>query len=116
MKKRVRLAIPEVFFCRMALVLKEPFGGEEGRDISAEIERLQRHEDLVEEDYDPFHHKRGEKIIFTKRRLIAKHHTNVVGGGIVFSPKPIPVGTMFQVKVLEKKDGRRGPLVSTCLE
>ena len=51
----------------------------------------------------------------TKRRLVATHRSDIVGGGMVFSSKPIPIGTMFQVKLLEKEN-RGGPLVSACME
>ena len=80
-------------------------------------EQLQKCEDLVDQDYDPFHHKCGRNIVFrTKRRLIATHQTSIIEGGMVFSAKPIPVGTMFQVKLLEKEHGLGGPLVSACRE
>ena len=79
-----------------------------------ESERLQKYEDLVDQDYDPFHHKCGKNVVFsTKRGLIATRRAGNADG-IVFSAKPIPVGTMFQVKLLEKKDGRLYSLVSVC--
>ena len=82
---------------------------------SEESERLQKYEDLVGQDYDPFHHKCGWNVVFSsKRRLIASRGSGSTGG-IVFSAKPIPIGTMFQVKILEKDIGL-GSLVSACTE
>ena len=79
-----------------------------------ERSRLQKYEDLVDQDYDPFHHKCGKNVVFSaKRGLIAARRTSYADG-IVFSAKPIPVGTMFQVKLLEKDDGRFYSLVSVC--
>ena len=56
---------------------------------SGESERLQKYEDLVDQDYDPFHHKCGKNVVFsTKRRLIATCQSGHVEG-MVFSAKPI---------------------------
>ena len=99
----------------MADFVKPPFGVGESRD-RGESERLQKYEDLVHKDYEPFHHKCGRNVVFsTKSGLIATHRSGYADG-IVFSAKPIPVGTMFQVKLLEKKDGMKAPLVSACTE
>ena len=100
----------------MATSVRSNLGVGESHD-SEDSERLQRQcEDLTDQDYDPFHHKCGEYIVFrTKRRLVATHRSDIVGGGMVFSSKPIPIGTMFQVKLLEKEN-RGGPLVSACME
>ena len=81
-----------------------------------ESERLHKYEDLVDQDYDPFHHNCGKNVVFgAKRGLIATRRTSYADG-IVFSAKPIPVGAMFQVKLLEKEDGYRFSLVSVCTE
>ena len=66
-----------------------------------ERRRLQEYEDLVDQDYDPFHEMCGKNIFFSDKKLIA---TRITGwsDGVVFSAKPIPLGGMFQVKVLEK--------------
>ena len=95
------------------------FGVGESRDSdrdNGESERLQKYEDLVDQDYDPFHHKCGNNVAFSRRGLIATRRTSYAKG-IVFSAKPIPVGTMFQVKLLEKEDYKwSGSLVSPCTE
>ena len=89
------------------------FGDSRDRE---ESERLQKYEDLVDQGYDPFHHKCGENVVFsTKRGLIATHQRGC-DEGIVFSVKPIPVGTIFQVKLLEKEDRWGKSLVSACTE
>ena len=95
----------------MAGFVRSPFGVGESRE-SGESDRLQKYEDLVDQDYDPFHHKCGKNVVFsTKRRLIATRQTSYTQG-IIYSAKPIPVGTMFQVKLLEKEDKWSGSLVS----
>ena len=79
-----------------------------------ESERLQKYEDLVDQDYDPFHHKCGKNVVLgAKRRVIATRRSGNADG-IVFSAKPIPVGTMFQVKLLEKDNEQLYSLVSVC--
>ena len=91
-------------------------GAGESRD-RGESERLQNYEDLADQGYDPFHHNCGKNVVFSpKRRLIANRRTSYTEG-IVFSAKPIPVGTMFQVKLIEKTDyAWAGSLVSACTE
>ena len=84
-----------------------------GEDLDrGERRRLQKYEDLVDQDYDPFHEKCGKDVFFSDKKLIATQRT---GGdfGVVFSAKPIPLGGMFQVKLLEK-GGKwlAGPFVS----
>ena len=81
-----------------------------------ESERVQKYEDLVSQDFDSFHHKCGENVVLsTERGLIATRRTGCAEG-LVFSAKPFPVGTIFEVKLLEKEDRRSGSLVSTCTE
>ena len=76
-----------------------------GGDLDrGERQRLQKYEDLVDQDYDPFHEKCTEGVIFSDKKLIA---TRISGwsDGVVFSAQPIPLGGMFQVKVLEEHGG-----------
>ena len=86
-------------------------GGDLDRE---ERRRLQEHEDLVDQDYDPFHEKCGENVVFSDKRLVAtrRPHSEPWGKKIVFSAKPIPLGRLFQVKLLEKDRGLLGSLVS----
>ena len=84
-------------------------GAGEGLDRE-ERQRLQEYEDLVDQDYDPFHEKCGKDVFLSDKKLIATR-TGLSGGG-VFSAKPIPLGGTFQVKLLDIGDGRLGPLVS----
>ena len=108
--------IPEKFPCTMAGFVRSLFGVGESRD-RGESERLQKYEDRVDQGYDPFHHKCGKKVVFSaKGRLIAATSGIGLGGGRVYSANPIPVGTMFQVKLLEKQDGWLYSLVSPCTE
>ena len=75
--------------------------------------RLQEYEDLVEQDYDPFHEKCGGDVFLSDKKLIAtRGSAKWSEGGVVFSAKPIPLGGIFQVKLLEKDIGWRGSLVS----
>ena len=105
--------IPEVFPCTMAGFVRALFGKSRDRGDSV---RFQKYEDLVDRDYDPFHHKCGKNVVFnTKKGLIATRRSGAgYEEGIVFSARPIPVGTMFQVKLLEKEDGWGVTLVSAC--
>ena len=86
--------------------------GKSRDSLKEECERIQKFEDLVDHDYDPFHRKCGKNVVFsTKQRLIATRRKGS-GGEIVFSAGPIPVGAIFQVKLLEKEGGFIGSLVS----
>ena len=90
--------------------------GGEGLDRGERRRRLQEYEDLVDQDYDPFHEKCGENVVFSDKRLVATrrpHSEPWWGKKMVFSSKPIPLGGMFQVKILER-DHREllGSLVS----
>ena len=73
--------------------------------------RLQEYEDLVDQEYDPFHEKCRRDLFLSDKKLIATGIT-AWSGGIAFSAKPIPLGGTFQVKLLEKGDDSLGPLVS----
>ena len=108
----------------MASFVRSPFelGKSIGSSISGknrdkeECERIQKYEHLVDHDYHPFHHKCGKNVVFsTKQRLIATRR-KASGGEIVFSSGPIPVDTVFQVKLLKKEGGFIGSLVSARTE
>ena len=75
-------------------------GGGGGLD-RGERRRLQEYEDLVDQDYDPFHEKCGKEMFFSDKKLIATTKATFAVHGVVFSAKPIPLGGMFQVKLLE---------------
>ena len=66
-----------------------------------ERRRLQEYEDLVDQDYDPFHEKCGKEVFFSDKKLIATRGSGY-WNGMVFSAKPIPLEGMFQVKLLDK--------------
>ena len=93
----------------MAVFVRSLFGVRES-------ERLQTYEDLVDQDYDPFHHKCGKNVVFSAKRGLVATRRSGFGDGIVFSGKPIPVGTMFQVKLLKKEGGWIQHLVSAWTE
>ena len=78
-------------------------GGDLDRE---ERQRLQEYEDRVDQDYDPFHEKCREGVFLSDKKLIAtRRRFDQWAYGIVFSAKPIPVGRMFQVKLLKKGRG-----------
>ena len=81
------------------------FRGAGGGLDREERRRLQKYEDLVDQDYDPFHEKCREGVFLSDKKLIATRRFDQWANGIVFSAKPIPVGGMFQVKLLEKGRG-----------
>ena len=82
-----------------------------GEDLDREERRrLQEYEGLVDQDYDPFHEKCGKNVSFSDEKLIATLIRGVYG--VVFSAKPIPLGGMFQVKLLEEFSDWLGSLVS----
>ena len=86
-----------------------------GEDLDPEErQRLQEYEDLVDQDYDPFHEKCERRIFFSDKKLIATRRITQINwcDGVVFSAKPIPLGGIFQVKLLERGDDWAGPLVS----
>ena len=79
------------------------------------VERVKGFKGMNYEDFDAFHHKCGKNVVFSiERRLIATRRSGF--GGLVFSAKPMPVDTMFQVKLLETEHGWKGFLVSTYSE
>ena len=52
-------------------------------------------------------------MFFSNKKIIATRGSDTWANGVAFSAEPIPVGGMFQVKLLEKGDGRfSGILVS----
>ena len=84
-----------------------------GEDLDREERRrLQEYEDLVDQDYDPFHEKCGENVFLSDKKLIATRKAPFFSYGVAFSAKPIPLGGMFQVKLLEEDGEWYGPLVS----
>ena len=76
-----------------------------------EKQRLREYEDLVDQNYGPFHEKCGWNVFFSDKKLIATRKTGW-SDGMLFSAKPIPLGGMFQVKLLEKGGDWAGSLVS----
>ena len=85
---------------------------EEGERERSNLMDFQDNENLTEQVYDAFHEKCGDNVVFCANRTIARRKTN---GGIVFSSKPIPLGGMFQVKLLEKEADLGRSLVSVLL-
>ena len=66
-----------------------------------ERQRLRDYEYLVAQKYHPFHKKCGWNVFFSDKKLIATRMSDW-SDGIVFSAEPIPLGGMFQVKLLEE--------------
>ena len=58
-----------------------------------------------------FHHKHGTNIRLSEDNTIA-HRVDSYNKAVVFSEQPIPIGSMFQVKLLDKGGGWAGSIVS----
>ena len=80
-----------------------------------ERQRLQEYEDLVDQDYDPFHEKCGKVVFFSDKKIIATRRSDEWANGVAFSAKPIPVGGMFQVKLLEICDEQCSEILVSSL-
>ena len=91
---------------------RENGDSEEGERERSNLMDSQDNENLTEQVYDAFHEKCGDNVVFCANRTIARRKTD---GGIVFSSKPIPLGGMFQVKLLEKVADLGRSLVSILL-
>ncbi len=58
-----------------------------------------------------FHRKHGANIRLSEDDTVA-HRVDSYNKAVVFSEQPIPVGAMFQVKLLDKGGGWAGSIVS----
>lgn len=58
-----------------------------------------------------FHHKHGANIRLSEDDTVA-HRVDSYNKAVVFTEQPIPLGAMFQVKVLDKGGGWAGSIVS----
>lgn len=58
------------------------------------------------------HLRHGSNIKLSANDNVAQRRVNWNNGGVVLTAEPVPVGTMFQVTVLEKGIGWPGNLVS----
>ena len=58
-----------------------------------------------------FHDKHGSNIRLSDNRTIA-HRVDSYNKGVVFTEQPITLGSMFQVKLLDKGGGWAGSIVS----
>ena len=65
-----------------------------------ERQRLREYEYHVAQKYHSFHEKCGKNVFLSDKKLVAARITDG-SDGVVFSAKPIPLGGMFQVKLLE---------------
>ena len=77
------------------------FRGAGGDFDCRERQRLQEYEDLVDQDYDPFHEKCVRDVFFSDKKLIATQRYERWANGMAIASKPIPFGGMFQVKLAE---------------
>ena len=59
-----------------------------------------------------FHKKHGQHIRLLEEDTVA-HRIDSYNKGVVFTDQPIPQGSMFQVKLLDKGGGWAGSIVST---
>ena len=58
-----------------------------------------------------FHRKHGANIRLSENDTVA-HRVDSYNKAVVFSEHPIPLGAMFQVKLLDKGGGWAGSIVS----
>ena len=59
-----------------------------------------------------FHHKHGANIRLKENDTVA-HRVDSYNKAVVFTEQPIPLGAMFQVRILDKGGGWAGSIVST---
>ena len=58
-----------------------------------------------------FHHKHGANIRLSEDDTVA-HRVDSYNKAVVFTEQPIPLGAIFQVKILDKGGGWAGSIVS----
>lgn len=58
-----------------------------------------------------FHHKHGGNIRLSEDATVA-HRIDSYNKAVVFTEQPIPLGAMFQVRILDKGGGWAGSIVS----
>ena len=58
-----------------------------------------------------FHRKHGQNIRLYENETVA-HRVDSYNKAVVFTEQPIPLGAMFQVKLLDKGGGWAGSIVS----
>ena len=61
-----------------------------------------------------FHHKHGTNIRLKENDTVA-HRVDSYNKAVVFTEQPIPLGAMFQVRILDKGGGWAGSIVSLVL-
>ena len=59
-----------------------------------------------------FHHKHGRNIRLSEEDTVA-HRVDSYNKAVVFTEQPIPLGAMFQVRLLDKGGGWAGSIVSS---
>ena len=64
-----------------------------------------------EPKFGAFHKKCGGNVVFLENGLVA-HRNQSYNKAVVFSAEPFPVGSMFQLKILDRGGGWAGALVS----
>ena len=64
------------------------------------------------------HHRRGSKIRLSKNNTVAErvNPREDWDNGVVMTAEPVPVGTVFQIIVLEKMEEWSGSLVSVVMD
>ena len=61
--------------------------------------------------YGKFHNKHGANIVFYEDQRVA-HRKDSYHKGVVFTEQPLEIGSLFQLKILDKGGGWAGALVS----
>ena len=60
-----------------------------------------------------FHKKHGQHIRLLEEDTVA-HRIDSYNKAVIFTEQPIPPGSMFQVRLLDKGGGWAGSIVSEC--
>ena len=71
----------------------------------------ENHLDVMSRKPGAFHRKHGKNVRLLEEDTVA-HRIESFEEAVVFTSQPIPQGSMFQVKLLDKGGGWAGSLVS----
>ena len=66
---------------------------------------------MSEVKFDAFHKKCGANIVFMEDGIVA-HRNQSYNKAVVFSAEPFPIGSMFQMKILDMGGRWAGALVN----
>ena len=72
------------------------------------------HLDVMSRKPGAFHRKHGKSLRLLEEDTVA-HRIASYDEGVVFTSQPISQGSMFQVKILDKRGGWAGSMVSGAM-